>query len=116
MRIRERRILLGMTQKRFAEAIGTTHQQVSKYEAGRDRVAAGILYRIAQALDVDIGYLFEGLDQTAGPAGPSPTWTALAQNIVNIADPEQRRALLRLALLMAGAGRSNDGDQGQDDG
>ncbi|WP_395715273.1 helix-turn-helix domain-containing protein [Reyranella sp.] len=65
-RMRERRIQLGMTQQRFAEAIGMTYQQVSKYEAGRNRVAAGSLYRIAQALDVDIGYFFEGLDQTAG--------------------------------------------------
>ena len=116
MRMRGRRIQLGMTQQRFAEAIGMTYQQVSKYEAGRNRVAAGILYRIAQALDVDVGYFFEGLDQTAGPAGPSPIWTALAQDLLRIADPRQRRALLRLALLMAGADRGNDGDQEQDDG
>jgi transcriptional regulator with XRE-family HTH domain len=116
MRIRERRTLLGMTQTHFAAAIGTTFQQVSRYEIGITRVAAGVLYQIAQALDVDIGYFFEGLDQTVGPAGPSPTWTALAQDIVSISDPKQRRALLRLALLMAGTDRGNDGDQEQDDG
>ncbi len=116
MRMRGRRIQLGMTQQRFAEAIGMTYQQVSKYQTGRNRVAAGVLYRISQALDVDMGYFFEGLDQAVGPAGPSPIWTALAQDIVSISDPKQRRALLRLALLMAGTDGDNDGEQEQDNG
>ena len=116
MRFRERRVLLGMTQKHFAEAIGTSPQQVSKNEAGRDRVAAGVLYRIAQALDVDVGYFFEGLGRTVDPSDRSRTWIALAQDIMRISNPRQRRALLRMALLMAGTDRGNDSDQGQDDG
>lgn len=102
-RIRERRILLGMTQEHLAKAIGMTYQQVSKYEARTNRIAVGVLHRITQALKVDVGYFFEGLDQAAGPARPSPIWTALAQDVMSISDPRQRRALLRLALLMAGA-------------
>jgi transcriptional regulator with XRE-family HTH domain len=33
-RIRERRIMLGLTQKQLAETIGVTYQQAHKYERG----------------------------------------------------------------------------------
>lgn len=60
-RMRERRIALGMTQHQMAEAIFVTYQQAHKYEKGINRVAAGRLYKIAQALGVDVSYFFEGL-------------------------------------------------------
>ena len=60
LRIRQRRIMLGLTQQQMAELIGVTYQQAHKYEKGINRVAAGRLYRIAQALGVEVGYFFEG--------------------------------------------------------
>ena len=53
-RMRERRIMLGLTQQQIAELIGVTYQQAHKYEKGINRVAAGRLYHIAQALGVDV--------------------------------------------------------------
>jgi DNA-binding XRE family transcriptional regulator len=49
-RMRERRIMLGLTQQQMAELIGVTYQQAHKYEKGINRVAAGRLYNIAHAL------------------------------------------------------------------
>ena len=60
-RMRERRIMLGLTQHQMAALIGVTYQQAHKYEKGINRVASGRLYHIAQALGVDVGYFFEGL-------------------------------------------------------
>lgn len=60
-RMRERRIMLGMTQQHVADLIGVTYQQEHKYEKGVNRVSAGRLYKIAQALGVDANYFFEGL-------------------------------------------------------
>jgi transcriptional regulator with XRE-family HTH domain len=60
--MRERRIMLGLTQQQMAELIGVTYQQAHKYEKGINRVASGRLYNIAQALGVDVGYFFEGVD------------------------------------------------------
>src|SRR6516165_8858642 len=40
-RIRERRIMLGLTQQQLAEMIGVTYQQAHKYERGINRVSAG---------------------------------------------------------------------------
>jgi transcriptional regulator with XRE-family HTH domain len=58
--MRERRIMLGLTQQQMAELIGVTYQQAHKYEKGINRVTAGRLYHIARALCVEVGYFFEG--------------------------------------------------------
>jgi transcriptional regulator with XRE-family HTH domain len=70
-RLRQRRVMNGLTQQGLADLIGVTYQQAHKYENGVNRIAAGRLYTIAQVLGVDVGYFFEGL-QGAGPREPSP--------------------------------------------
>ena len=42
-RLRERRIMLGLTQQQLAELIGVTYQQAHKYENGINRISAGRL-------------------------------------------------------------------------
>src|SRR4051794_31223821 len=49
-RVRERRIMMGLTQQQLADLIGVTYQQAHKYERGINRVSAGRLYEIAQVL------------------------------------------------------------------
>ena len=67
-RIRERRIMLGLTQQQFAEMIGVTYQQAHKYERGINRVSAGRLYEIARVLNAPITYFYEGVgDETPRP-------------------------------------------------
>src|SRR5487761_567081 len=61
-RVRERRIMLGLTQQQLADLIGVTYQQAHKYERGINRVSAGRLYEIAQVLSVPVGYFFDGLE------------------------------------------------------
>src|SRR5512133_4381836 len=62
-RIRERRIMLGLTQQQLADLIGVTYQQAHKYERGINRVSAGRLFEIAQVLSVPVNYFFDGLEQ-----------------------------------------------------
>ena len=70
-RIRERRIMLGLTQQQLAEMIGVTYQQAHKYERGINRVSAGRLYEIARVLNAPVVYFYEGLGQEAPkPATP----------------------------------------------
>ena len=54
--------MLGLTQQQMAELIGVTYQQAHKYETGINRISAGRLYQIAQALGVEISYFFEDVD------------------------------------------------------
>ncbi|MBF0561590.1 MAG: helix-turn-helix domain-containing protein [Alphaproteobacteria bacterium] len=58
-RIREFRILRGLTQQGLAKAIGLTFQQVQKYERGGNRIGAGRLVQIAQVLDLPVSALFD---------------------------------------------------------
>jgi transcriptional regulator with XRE-family HTH domain len=109
-RMRQRRIMLGLTQHQMAELIGVTYQQAHKYEKGINRVAAGRLYSIAQALGVDVSYFFEGL-QTAVRLVPSPQQRMLldlARNYLNIPVPDHQKAIV--ALTRALAERENGGD------
>jgi transcriptional regulator with XRE-family HTH domain len=60
-RLRQRRLLVGMTQEGLAEKVGVSFQMVQKYEKGACRVGASRLMMIAQALGVPASYFFEGL-------------------------------------------------------
>src|ERR1700686_2170077 len=68
-RLRRRRRLLGLTQQQLANACGVRFQQIQKYECGANRISAARLWRIAAALDVEVGYFYEGL---AGQAASQP--------------------------------------------
>lgn len=52
--IRKRRLAIGVSQMRLAEALGITFQQVQKYEKGVNRVAASTLMRVALALECKV--------------------------------------------------------------
>ncbi|GAA6174700.1 helix-turn-helix domain-containing protein [Sulfitobacter pacificus] len=60
-KIRQRRWLTGMTQQRLAELVGIKFQQIQKYETGANRVSASRLWDIADALEVDVSFFFEGI-------------------------------------------------------
>ncbi len=69
VRIKRRRKLLGLTQKELGASVGVRFQQIQKYETGENNVSAARLYRLAQALDVEIEYFFAGFER--GQALPS---------------------------------------------
>ncbi|UPT64875.1 MAG: helix-turn-helix domain-containing protein [Hyphomonadaceae bacterium JAD_PAG50586_4] len=52
--IRERRLAIGVSQMRLAEALGITFQQIQKYEKGVNRVAASTLMRVARTLECKV--------------------------------------------------------------
>ncbi len=49
-RVRERRVVLGLSQTKLADGLGITFQQLQKYEKGHRRMGAGMLYGCAQLL------------------------------------------------------------------
>jgi transcriptional regulator with XRE-family HTH domain len=106
-RMRERRIMLGLPQQQLAELIGVSYQQVHKYEKGINRVPAGRLYSIALALEVEIGYFYEGLRTAVGfiPPAQERMLVDLAHNFLNIPVQEHRAAIVALARGLGGRGR-----------
>src|SRR6185437_3215853 len=59
VRLRMRRIMLGLSQTKLGEAIGVTFQQIQKYERGTNRISAGTLHALSQALGVPISFFFD---------------------------------------------------------
>ena len=55
--------MLGLTQKKLGHALGITFQQVGKYEKGTDRIGASRLQQIAEALQVEVEFFFDGVSQ-----------------------------------------------------
>ncbi len=110
-KIRQRRWLTGMTQQRLAELVGIKFQQIQKYETGANRVSASRLWDIADALDVQVSFFFEGLktDEDALPGGADALPEDLlgdkeAMDLVRsyYAIPEnQRRRLFELARVLS---------------
>jgi transcriptional regulator with XRE-family HTH domain len=62
MRIQERRLMLGLSQRELGELVGMTNKQVHKYETGINGVSAGLLYEIARELSTPLEYFFEGIE------------------------------------------------------
>lgn len=102
-RIRERRVMLGLSQQQMANLIGVTYQQAHKYERGINRISAGRLYEIARVLSVPVSFFYEGLDGD-GEGDLSirqRMCLELARNFTQIPNERHREALSQLARVLA---------------
>ena len=109
----QRRIMLGLTQQQMAELIGVTYQQAHKYEKGINRIAAGRLSRIAQALGVEIGYFYEGMSQTPETVAATPQQRLLlelARNFLALPSRKHQEAICNVARVLANADPIDDLD------
>ena len=102
-RLREQRLLLGMTQGELAKKLGLAFQQIQKYENGVDRISASRLFDCAMALGVPFGWFVEGAASTLGRVAINrhPGNLALQRAISRITEPGCRTALKNLARVLA---------------
>jgi transcriptional regulator with XRE-family HTH domain len=97
----------GMSQSDLAGKIGVAFQQVQKYENGANRVGASRLSRIAAALGISIGDLFEPSDDK--PAHLKSPFQLLADRdalrvlkaFSRTTDPRLRRSIAQLVESVA---------------
>jgi transcriptional regulator with XRE-family HTH domain len=106
-RIRVFRTHRGLSQSDLAEKIGVAFQQVQKYESGANRVGASRLSRIAAALGIAIGELFEPSQQNS-PNSTSPFQLLAERDALRVlkafartTDPRVRRAIAQLVESVA---------------
>jgi transcriptional regulator with XRE-family HTH domain len=102
-RVREQRLAKGLSQTELGRLIGVTFQQVQKYENGANRIGAGRLVRIADALETPAHTFFGEATQRV-PDGTRPIdelkiegAERLLRAFERIADNNARHALLRIA-------------------
>jgi len=90
--------------------VGIKFQQIQKYETGANRVSASRLWDIADTLDVDVSFFFDGIESapterepgTSAPADLLGDKEALDLVRSYYAIPEnQRRRLFDLARVLS---------------
>ena len=115
-RVRMRRLMLGLSQTKLADALGLTFQQVQKYEKGTNRIGASRLQHISQILQVPAAFFFEGIPKARGrhhaqTDAPSPQYVSdylatpdglhLTKAFMQIPDAKLRRSIVNLVEQIA---------------
>ncbi|HJD56158.1 MAG TPA: helix-turn-helix domain-containing protein [Rickettsia endosymbiont of Pyrocoelia pectoralis] len=100
------RLAKGLSRQQLAEVIDVTHQQLQKYEKAINRISVGRLVLIAEALDRNIDYFFEGLEEANKP---QPVHTQhqrmcieVSRNFMKIKSTEEQQAVNSLVKCLAG--------------
>lgn len=114
-RLRELRMLAGLSQSDVASALGLTFQQLQKYERGFNRVSSSRLFKLGQFFRVPVSVFFEGLENRQAAAADAGEMHAsgggeeqentlqsrealmLARYFQSIRDPQVRAAIRELA-------------------
>ena len=117
--VRQRRMLLGMSQEKLGKAVGLTFQQIQKYERGINRIGASRLFTLSKVLSVPIAFFFEEMPRALATAGAKARGFAdasvkfeadpmasretaeMIRAYYRINDPKQRRRVLELLRSMA---------------
>jgi transcriptional regulator with XRE-family HTH domain len=108
--IRGQRENLGFTQSQLAKAIHVSYQQIHKYEHGANRISAGRLWLIAEALNVPVQFFFQGVSGqtlTAGAEKENRTCLELARQFRQIPNERHQEALLSLVRVLVPRAANN---------
>ena len=60
-RLRQLRLISGLSQEKLGELVGVTFQQIQKYEKAKNRICASRLFEFAQILERPMDAFFEGI-------------------------------------------------------
>jgi transcriptional regulator with XRE-family HTH domain len=107
-RLKQLRLLAGMTQQQLARQLGVSTQQMQKYESGINQMAVGQLLAVARAFDVAVVDVFDGYD-SGTPLDPplEPNTSRMLLNVMQSflqLGPKRQDALIRLVRAMATEG------------
>tara|TARA_Y100000996_G_C22154714_1_gene491941 strand:+ start:201 stop:572 length:372 start_codon:yes stop_codon:yes gene_type:complete len=70
-KLRMRRLSLGLTQTKVANAINVTFQQIQKYEKGTNGVSSSRLLQLAVFLKVPVNYFYEDYSENRSEEIPA---------------------------------------------
>lgn len=117
-RVRLRRIMLGVSQDKLADALGLTFQQIQKYEKGVNRIGASRVFEIARVLGVPVQFFYDDYDYETGRSYgfaetsvdegaammellTTPDGVALCMHFAAISDPKIRKRVLELVKSLS---------------
>ena len=98
-KLRIRRLSLGLTQTKVAQAINVTFQQIQKYEKGTNGVSSNRLMQLAQFLKVPIIYFFEDyrdfkdLSSSVDTSNDDLNYSFLSRTFSTLSKPQKEKIL-----------------------
>lgn len=119
-RLKERRIILGMTQTVLANHLGVSFQQIQKYERGANQLNTERLFELSYIMGVEVSYFFEDLDHAKNSNKEEISSEAsqrsaeknqplinlqlieFAHKLQNIDNPNVRKAIIKLLQTFSG--------------
>ena len=103
VKIHELRIAMGLSRQQVAEKIGTTHQQLQKYEKGTNRITCGRMAAIADVFDKPVSFFFDGIhkESEALPTQHQRMCIEVARNFLKIDNPEHQEAVNNMVKVLA---------------
>lgn len=106
-RVRYRRNLIKMTQSELGGKIGTSFQQIQKYEKGMNRISGSRLLQIAEALGCSLEDLLGRTSATPAKSNPftkfaaSKDGIAIIEAMSKISSSRMRRRIIQIAEAVA---------------
>ena len=96
-KLRMRRLSLGLTQTKVAQAINVTFQQIQKYEKGTNGISSLRVMQLANFLKVPVVYFFEDYpaytEATDKVSGEDLNFSFLAKLFSNLSDQQKDKIL-----------------------
>ena len=95
-KLRMRRLALGLTQTKVAQAINVTFQQIQKYEKGTNGISSLRIMQLANFLKVPVVYFYEGYSIYEGEVVGNESienlnYSFLAKLFANLSIPQKEK-------------------------
>ena len=102
-RLKQRRILLGLSQTQMADMLGISFQQIQKYEKGTNRISASRLVDLSNVLEVNITYFFneKGKNESKDDLTAQRETLTLVRNYYKITDKKKRDSVITFCKALA---------------
>jgi transcriptional regulator with XRE-family HTH domain len=101
-KLRMRRLALGLTQTKVAQAINVTFQQIQKYEKGTNGISSLRIMQLANFLKVSVLYFFDDFPSYSGESierqkseGDNLNYSFLAKLFANLSE-QQKESILQV--------------------
>ncbi len=101
-KLRMRRLALGLTQTKVAQAINVTFQQIQKYEKGTNGISSLRIMQLAKFLKVSVLYFFDDFVNNSGESNEKQkiesdnlNYSFLAKLFANLSE-QQKESILQV--------------------
>jgi transcriptional regulator with XRE-family HTH domain len=85
-KLKQLRTLRKLSQTDVARKLNLSFQQIQKYEIGSNRIAASRLFELAQILEVETSFFFEGLAENENAAPKNDAGLQIVNALAQIED------------------------------